>query len=136
MLDRRHRHRLATVAVAQEEPDQLGEVGFVVGEQPHHVVPIVPTAVLFDLERGGRFENRPNAEFGRLAAAAARSGRVGQGSVGAGTGAVAGGLKGGMGTASTVLANGLTVAALVALVCFLGMCRPRSGWAGAKGGGI
>ncbi|OKK02077.1 multidrug effflux MFS transporter [Streptomyces sp. CB02400] len=28
------------------------------------------------------------------------------------------------------------VAALVALACFLGMCRPRSGWAGAKGGGI
>ncbi|MFI2377531.1 multidrug effflux MFS transporter [Streptomyces sp. NPDC018964] len=28
------------------------------------------------------------------------------------------------------------VAALVALACFLGMCRPRDGWAGAKGGGI
>lgn len=27
-------------------------------------------------------------------------------------------------------------AALVALACFLGMCRPRNGWAGAKGGGI
>jgi L-aminopeptidase/D-esterase-like protein len=105
------------LAAADGAMEWLAErhIGFVVGEQPHHVVPIVPTAVLFDLERGGRFENRPNAEFGRLAAAAARSGRVGQGSVGAGTGAVAGGLKGGMGTASTVLANGLTVAALVAL---------------------
>ncbi|WP_030859326.1 multidrug effflux MFS transporter [Streptomyces sp. NRRL S-37] len=28
------------------------------------------------------------------------------------------------------------VAALVALACFLGMCRPRDGWAGAKGGGV
>jgi L-aminopeptidase/D-esterase-like protein len=90
-------------------------VGFVVGEQPHHVVPIVPAAVLFDLQRGGRFECRPDASFGARAAAAARAGAVRQGCVGAGTGAVAGGMKGGIGTASAVLPDGICVAALVAL---------------------
>jgi putative pantetheine hydrolase len=90
-------------------------IGFPVGEQPHEVVPIVPGAVLFDLGRGGRFDARPDAEFGARAAGAARSGTLAQGCVGAGTGAVAGGMKGGLGTASVVLSDGVTVAALVAV---------------------
>lgn len=80
---------------------------------PGGVVPIVPAAVLFDLGRGGDFTRRPDAALGAAAADAATSGRVGQGCVGAGTGAVAGGLKGGVGTASSVLDGGAVVAALV-----------------------
>jgi putative pantetheine hydrolase len=87
--------------------------GFRIGPEPHQVVPIVPTAVLFDLGRGGSFNNRPDASFGRRAIAAARPQRFAQGCVGAGTGAVAGGLKGGVGSASVVTDDGITVAALV-----------------------
>jgi L-aminopeptidase/D-esterase-like protein len=77
------------------------------------VVPIVPAAVIFDLPVGA-WSNRPTAEFGYRAAAAAGP-EVGLGSLGAGTGARAGALKGGVGTASTVLDNGVTVGALVAV---------------------
>jgi L-aminopeptidase/D-esterase-like protein len=77
------------------------------------VVPIVPAAVLFDLGRGGDFRARPDAETGAAAVDAAADGPVAQGVVGAGTGAQTGGLKGGVGTASAVLADGSVVAALV-----------------------
>lgn len=89
--------------------------GFPVGTAPHEVVPIVPAAVLFDLGRGGVFANVPDDAFGVAAAEGARSRAVRQGCVGAGTGAVAGGLKGGVGSASVVLPSGITVAALVAV---------------------
>jgi L-aminopeptidase/D-esterase-like protein len=89
--------------------------GYPVGVQAHQVVPIVPAAVLFDLSRGASFTNRPDASFGYRAARTARAGRVREGTVGAGTGARAGGLQGGIGTASTVVASGATVAALVAV---------------------
>jgi L-aminopeptidase/D-esterase-like protein len=85
-------------------------VGFPV---PGGVVPIVPGAVLFDLGRGGDFSARPDAELGAAAYDAATDGPVAQGAVGAGTGAVVGGLKGGVGTASAVLDGGAVVAALV-----------------------
>lgn len=77
--------------------------GFPVGSDPEHVVPIVGAAALFDLGLGGRFDARPDAEFGRRAAAAARPRRFAQGNVGAGTGATAGVLKGGLGSASVVV---------------------------------
>ena len=89
--------------------------GFPVGPEPHQVVPIVPAAVLFDLGVGGHFHNHPDRTFGEKAAAAARSAPVKQGTVGAGTGAHAERLKGGIGSASVVLDNGITVAAIVAL---------------------
>jgi putative pantetheine hydrolase len=95
------------------------ERGFPIGPAAHEVVPIVPSAVLFDLGRGGAYAHRPDASFGRRAISnAARSGGRGPvalGTVGAGTGARAGGLKGGIGSASVVLDDGSTVAALVAL---------------------
>lgn len=75
------------------------------------VVPIVPAAVVFDLPVGG-WQCRPTAEFGYLAARSA-GGEVGIGNVGAGTGARVGVLKGGVGTASTMLECGATVGALV-----------------------
>lgn len=89
--------------------------GFQIGTEPGHVVPIVPAAVVFDLGAGGDFSKRPDAEFGRRAAAAAATRAVRQGSVGAGTGAHAAALKGGVGSASVVLDSDLTVAALVVL---------------------
>jgi L-aminopeptidase/D-esterase-like protein len=76
------------------------------------VVPIVPGAVIFDLDVGA-WSHRPTAEFGYAAADAAANGAVAVGTVGAGVGACAGVLKGGVGTASTTLASGVTVGALV-----------------------
>lgn len=89
--------------------------GFRVGPEPEHVVPIVPAAALFDLGVCGRFPQQPTFEFGRRAATVARSRSVPQGNVGAGTGATAGTLKGGLGSASVLGPDGVTVAALVAV---------------------
>jgi len=76
------------------------------------VVPIVPAAILFDLGRGGDFKARPDADFGYRAAQAASTaaGAVPIGRVGAGAGA-----RHGLGSASVVLPNGYTVAAIVGL---------------------
>ncbi len=74
-------------------------IGFPVGLEPGEIVPIVPAAVIFDLGRGGVFGHRPTAEFGRRALAAASPERPRSGTVGAGTGAVCGGIKGGFGYA-------------------------------------
>ncbi|MFC4947430.1 P1 family peptidase [Pseudonocardia sp. GCM10023141] len=79
---------------------------------PGGVVPIVPAAVVFDLGRGGDFTARPHAGTGAAAFDAAAAGPIEEGVVGAGRGAQAGGLKGGIGTASVVLESGATVAAL------------------------
>jgi L-aminopeptidase/D-esterase-like protein len=91
--------------------------GVRVGPGPEHVVPVVPAACVFDLGRGGDFRARPDAAMGRAAVEAAAAGPAGaavaQGCVVAGTGAVVGALKGGVGTASTVLGSGITVGALV-----------------------
>ncbi len=76
------------------------------------VVPIVPAAVVFDLPVGG-WDRRPTAEFG-YAAAQSASETVALGTVGAGTGARVGVLKGGVGTASITLTDiGVTVGAIV-----------------------
>lgn len=78
------------------------------------VVPIVPAAVIFDLPVGG-WGCRPTADFGYQACEAARGAdgpAPAEGTVGAGVGARAGVLKGGVGTASTVLPCGVTVGAL------------------------
>lgn len=81
-------------------------LGVPVGPGPNDVVPVVPTAVIFDLGRGGSFAARPDASFGERAARAAFAGggkHPARGAVGAGTGARAGGLQGGVGTASTTV---------------------------------
>lgn len=79
-------------------------------------VPIVPAAILFDLHNGGDKEWRENPykRLGREALAAAAA-TFEIGSVGAGTGATTAQLKGGLGSASVVLPNGVTVGALVAV---------------------
>ncbi|MCG5434455.1 P1 family peptidase [Mycobacterium sp. MYCO198283] len=98
------------------------------------VVPIVPAAVVFDLPVGG-WSCRPTAEFGYTAAASADT-EVATGCVGAGTGARAGVLKGGVGTASVALsartrggqsAAGVTVGALVVLNCAGDVVDPDTG---------
>lgn len=88
--------------------------GFAVGR---HRVPIVPAAILFDLENGGAKDwvENPYPALGRAALAAAGT-EFALGSAGAGTGAMLHGLKGGLGSASAVLAaGGYTVGALVAV---------------------
>lgn len=89
--------------------------GWPVGPADHERVPIVPAAILFDLGRGGPWLHHPSAADGARAYRAATAGPVPVGSVGAGTGARTGGLRGGVGTASAVVASGATVGALVAV---------------------
>lgn len=89
------------------------------------VVPIVPAAVIFDLPVGG-WANRPTAEFG-YAAAAAASTEFALGTVGGGVGARAGVLKGGVGTASVTLDCGVTVGALVVLNAAGDVVDPATG---------
>jgi L-aminopeptidase/D-esterase-like protein len=87
--------------------------GFAVGSVR---VPLVPAAILFDLLNGGDKnwgDTSPYHGLGRTALAAA--GKAFElGSIGAGTGATTANLKGGLGSASMRLADGTTVAALVA----------------------
>ncbi|MFN8227049.1 MAG: P1 family peptidase [Mycobacterium sp.] len=96
-------------------------------------VPIVPAAVIFDLPVGA-WGCRPTAEFG-LAALRSASATVAMGSVGAGAGARAGALKGGVGTASVRLddgaAAGVTVGALVVVNAAGNVVDPETGlpWA-------
>ncbi|MTH99453.1 P1 family peptidase [Roseibium sp. RKSG952] len=92
---------------------ELGR-GFAVGPVR---VPIVPTAILFDLINGGDKswgEAAPYRDLGRAALDAA-SESFALGSVGAGTGATTANLKGGLGSASMILENGVTVGAIVAV---------------------
>lgn len=77
------------------------------------VAPIVPAADIYDLNRGGDPKARTSAEWGYLAAEATADGPVRQGSVGGGTGARGGGLRSGVGTASTYLGDGIWVGAMV-----------------------
>ena len=89
------------------------------------VFPIVPAAVIFDLQVGG-WKCRPDADFGYSAAAAAGT-DAGIGTVGAGVGARAGVLKGGVGTASVTLESGVTVGALVVVNSAGDVVDPGSG---------
>ena len=106
------------------------DVGFRVGPA---VVPIVPAAVLFDLNLVAS-DVRPGPDEGRAACVAATTGAVPQGTVGAGTGATVGkalgmehAIKGGIGTARIALPGGLLVAALVAVNSYGGVVDHRTG---------
>jgi L-aminopeptidase/D-esterase-like protein len=96
-------------------------------------VPLVPTAILFDLGFGDP-RARPGRPLVEAALRTARAGEVPVGSVGAGTGATVGkalgrecGMKGGIGFASLTVAGGVTVAALVAVNAFGDVRDPASG---------
>jgi putative pantetheine hydrolase len=92
--------------------EERGE-GVRVGPGERDVVPIVPTAVIFDLGRGGDFRARPEPSWGAEAITTATDGPVALGNHGAGAGARARSLKGGVGSASVRLEDGTTVGALV-----------------------
>ena len=108
-------------------------VGYRVGS---NVVPIVPAAILYDLDVGGHPEIRPDATCGYRAASSASPGPVAEGSVGAGAGATVGksagparAMKGGLGTAALRGPAGLVVGAIVAVNAVGTVIDPRTGHA-------
>lgn len=115
------------LAAAQGVVDWLARrgLGFSLGQG--QVAPIVPAATLFDLGRGKSFVPPVGPEWGRLACRAAKDGPVEMGTAGAGTGAAAGGLKGGLGTASERLDSGLVAGALAAVNPFGSVIDPAAG---------
>ncbi|MEN0074684.1 MAG: P1 family peptidase [Paracraurococcus sp.] len=98
------------------------------------VIPVVPAAILFDLANGGDKawgEAPPYAALGRAALDAVGP-DFALGNAGAGLGARAGALKGGLGSASMVTADGLQIGALVAVNSFGSAVMPGTDrfWAG------
>ena len=96
-------------------------------------VPIVPTAVIYDLSVGN-CRVRPDRAMGYDACLAARTEPQGDGSVGAGTGASVGKLfgirqatKGGLGTAHLSGPGGLQVGALAVVNAFGDVVNPETG---------
>lgn len=96
-------------------------------------VPIVPTAVIYDLAIGSR-EVRPGADEGYKACLSATDGPVEEGSVGAGTGATVGKLlgmeyatKGGLGTVSATIGDGIVVGVLVVVNALGNVIDPSTG---------
>lgn len=104
------------------------------------VVPMVPAAVIYDLGYGSG-DVRPNAGMGYAACANAGL-KVSQGSIGAGIGATVGKVlgmkhcqKGGIGTASITLKDGVTVGALICVNAFGDVLDGGEIIAGANKGG-
>ena len=105
-------------------------IGF---ETSHARVPIVPSAILYDLGIG-RADIRPDADAGYAACAVASDSPLPSGSVGAGTGATVAkafgpthAVKGGIGSARCILPDGISVAAAVAVNAWGGIYRPQDG---------
>jgi len=88
--------------------------GFRVGEA---VIPIVPAAILFDLTNGGDKDWGDSQPYRRLAGQALDGAgeEFSLGNFGAGLGATAGPIKGGLGSASVIDDDGLCVGAVVAV---------------------
>jgi L-aminopeptidase/D-esterase-like protein len=106
------------------------------------IVPIVVGAILYDLGIEGEEKIRPGPECGYAAATRASARSAAEGTIGAGAGATVGkmqgmerAMKGGFGTASITLENGLTVAAAVAVNAVGDIVDPATGRviAGARG---
>ena len=95
-------------------------------------VPIVPAAILYDLGSGDP-KIRPDAEAGYKACESAKAGPIEEGSVGAGAGATVSKLagarrvKGGIGTSSIRLPNGIVVGAIVAVNSVGDVIDPKTG---------
>src|SRR5580658_3139480 len=106
-------------------------LGYAVGDV---VVPIVPGAILYDLEIGDS-KIRPTAESGYKACQAASKERVAEGNVGAGAGATIGkmfgmkqAMKSGLGSASIRVGNtGIVVGAIVAVNAVGDVVDPKTG---------
>ncbi len=98
------------------------------------IVPIVVGAVIYDLSVGDDHTIRPGPDCGFQAASAATNDAPAEGSVGAGAGATVGKLRGmaramrgGVGTASITLDDGLAVAALVVVNAVGDVVDPATG---------
>ena len=96
-------------------------------------VPIVPSAILYDLNLG-RADVRPDSAMGYAAASSASTEAPAEGNVGAGTGATVGkmfgmglAMKSGLGTASISLGGGIVVGALVAVNGWGDVVDPQTG---------
>jgi len=96
-------------------------------------VPIVPSAILFDLGIGNS-DVRPDAAMGYQACQNASSAAPAEGNVGAGTGATVGKIfgpaqcmKSGIGTASLEIGAGVIVGAIAAVNAFGDVIDPSSG---------
>lgn len=107
------------------------DIGYRVGQ---NVVPIVVGAILNDLSVGNNPRIRPGADCGYRAASHASTETSAEGNVGAGAGATVGKLrgmaramKGGVGTASITLDNGLVVAAIVVVNAVGDIIDPATG---------
>ena len=120
----------AASGVASSLKDQ--GIGFQVGKDIS--VPIIPAAILFDLQNGGEksfIQKYTYFEFGQKALSNADY-NCPIGNVGAGTGAIAGSLKGGIGTSSLIQksvkedGNEFTVGALAAVNSFGSVTLPGS----------
>ena len=95
--------------------------------------PIVPSAILYDLNLG-RADVRPDSAMGYRAAASSSSDVPAEGNVGAGTGASVGkmfgpklAMKSGLGTASIDIGGGTVVGAVVAVNAFGDVIDPQTG---------
>ena len=95
-------------------------------------VPIVPAAILFDLNLG-RADVRPDSVMGYRAAASASSDAPAEGNAGVGMGASVGkmfglglGMKAGVGTASMNIGGGVIVGALVAVNAWGDVIDPQT----------
>src|SRR5512139_2375117 len=95
-------------------------------------VPIVPSAILFDLNLG-RADVRPDSAMGYRAAASASSAAPAEGNAGAGMGASVGkmfgsslAMKAGLGTASMDIGGGVVVGALVAVNAWGDVVDPQT----------
>ncbi|MCE2465010.1 MAG: P1 family peptidase [Dehalococcoidia bacterium] len=104
--------------------------GYTMGRR---VIPIVPAAIIFDLNLLSDAA-RPSPKDAYAACERASNGAVDEGSVGAGTGAtVAKGrgmrwaIKGGIGTASHDLPGDIRIGAIIAVNSYGGVCDPGSG---------
>ena len=129
MLSGGSAYGLAAADGAMKYLEERG-IGVIVGA---NVVPIVSSAIIFDLGMGDG-SVRPRPESGYEACQRASPGPIEQGSVGAGTGASVGkvfgaerAVKGGIGTSSSHLGNGLMVGALVVVNAIGSVHDPDSG---------
>ncbi len=117
----------ATSGVVQYLEEQ--NIGFPAGSVR---VPIVPTAVIFDLHIGDA-KTRPDKDMGYQACINANDTPVLMGTIGAGTGATIGKAagvepsKGGVGSACIRLENGLIVAAITVVNALGNVVNPKTG---------
>jgi len=111
------------------------DIGYRVGP---NIVPIVPSAILYDLDIGDS-AIRPNKEMGYQACLRANESPPLSGNVGAGTGATVGkilgmsqAMKSGIGSAAIEIGNGIIIGAIIAVNAFGDIIENEKIIAGAR----